>query len=72
MGSERDLHLKCNQKQRNGYNIGAMSYKKKKPYRHKGPSVVNTKSGGSDASMVKKKRTNRSQSNAYKDHIDGA
>ena len=49
-----------------------MSYSKKKPYRHKGKPTLNSRPSGSDASMVKKKRTSQSLSDAYKDHIDGA
>jgi len=49
-----------------------MSYSKKKPYRHKGPAVIGTSNKGSDASMVKKKNRIKSDSDSYKDHIDGA
>ena len=49
-----------------------MSYSKKKPYRHKGPATVPSMSKGSDASMVRKKNRRKSDSDSYKDHIDGA
>ena len=54
------------------HTILAMSYTKKKPYKHKGNAAPMKKKYGSDSKMLSSNNDGKASSTDYKNHIDGA